>query len=113
MAPSYSSRTQKESKNNDIVPIDTLPPLGVPNRMFAQTIHSTRLGDPIDAFKIEEIEIPTPGEGEASVAVMAAGLDVNNLWARQGRADRHRDAQRHRARPTTSMSVARHFGYRW
>ena len=51
----------------DIVPIGSLPPLGqVPKRMYAQTIRTSRLGDPVDAFKIEEIEVPAPGDHELS-----------------------------------------------
>ncbi len=69
----------------DIVPIGSLPPVGeVPKRMYAQTIRSNRLGDPVDAFKIEEIEVPTPGEHEVLIAVMAAGLNFNNVWAAKG-----------------------------
>lgn len=69
----------------EIVSIGSLPPLGeVPKRMFAQTIRTNRLGDPINAFKIEEIDVPTPAEGEVLIAVMAAGLNFNNVWAARG-----------------------------
>lgn len=69
----------------EIVSIGSLPPVGeVPKRMFAQTIRSSRLGDPVDAFKIEEIDVPTPGESEVLIAVMAAGLNFNNVWAARG-----------------------------
>jgi crotonyl-CoA carboxylase/reductase len=69
----------------DIVSIGSLPPVGeVPKRMFAQTIRSNRLGDPVNAFKVEEIDVPTPGEGEVLIAVMAAGLNFNNVWAARG-----------------------------
>jgi len=52
--------------------------------MFAQTIRSSRLGDPLHAFKIEEIEVPSPAEGEVLIAVMAAGINFNNVWAARG-----------------------------
>lgn len=69
----------------DIVPVGSLPPVGdVPKRMYAQTIRSDRLGDPVDAFRIEEIDVPAPGENEVLVAVMAAGLNFNNVWAAKG-----------------------------
>jgi crotonyl-CoA carboxylase/reductase len=74
-----------EFNMTDLVSIGSLPPLGeIPKRMLAQTIRSSRLGDPVHAFKIEEIETPTPGEGEVLIAVMAAGLNFNNVWAARG-----------------------------
>ena len=69
----------------DSVPIGSLPPIGVvPKRMLAQTIRSSRLGDPLHAFKIEEIDVPSPAEGEVLIAVMAAGINFNNVWAARG-----------------------------
>jgi crotonyl-CoA carboxylase/reductase len=52
--------------------------------MLAQTIRSSRLGDPLHAFKIEEIDVPSPAEGEVLIAVMAAGINFNNVWAARG-----------------------------
>jgi crotonyl-CoA carboxylase/reductase len=52
--------------------------------MLAQTIRSSRLGDPLHAFKIEEIEVPSPAVGEVLIAVMAAGINFNNVWAARG-----------------------------
>ena len=41
--------------------IGTLPPVGeVPPTMFAHVIRSNRLGEPKDAFKVEEVPTPTP-----------------------------------------------------
>jgi len=69
----------------DSVPIGSLPPIGVvPKRMLGQTIRSNRLGDPLHAFKIEEIDVPSPAEGEVLIAVMAAGINFNNVWAARG-----------------------------
>lgn len=69
----------------DIVPVGELPPVGVvPVRMQAQVIRSSRLGDPAKAFQIEEIETPKPKKKEVLVAVMAAGLNFNNVWAARG-----------------------------
>lgn len=69
----------------EIVSVGSLPPVGeTPKRMFAQTIRSSRLGNPVSAFKIEEIDVPTPSDGEVLVAVMAAGINFNNVWAAKG-----------------------------
>lgn len=69
----------------EIVPIGELPPLGIiPKKMYAQVIREERFGDPIKAFQIEEIEVPEPGPREVLVAVMAAGVNYNNVWAALG-----------------------------
>lgn len=66
-------------------PIGTLPPVGeVPDRMTAMVVRQDRLGEPRDAFRVEEVPTPTPGPGEALVAVMAAGINYNNVWAARG-----------------------------
>ena len=67
------------------VPIGSLPPLGeVPPKMLAQVIRQDRLGDPRDAFRIEEMDTPEIGPDEVLVAVMAAGINFNNVWAAKG-----------------------------
>ena len=71
------------SKN--IYPVGTLPPPGeVPQYMYAQVIRQDRLGEPRDAFKIEEMEVPQVAPDQALVAVMAAGINYNNVWAARG-----------------------------
>ena len=71
------------SKN--IYPIGTLPPLGeVPEYMYAQVIRQDRLGEPRDAFQIEEMEVPDIAPDQVLVAVMAAGINYNNVWAARG-----------------------------
>jgi crotonyl-CoA carboxylase/reductase len=68
-----------------IVPIGSLPPLGeVPEYMFAQVIRQDRLGEPRTAFQIEEVEVPKIGSDEVLIAVMAAGINFNNVWAARG-----------------------------
>jgi crotonyl-CoA carboxylase/reductase len=47
-------------------------------------IRSNRLGDPRSAFQIEEVATPKPGPGEVLIAVMAAGVNFNNVWAARG-----------------------------
>ncbi len=65
--------------------LPALPPVGeVPARMLAAVIRQDRLGDPISAFQIEEMETPAIGPDEVLVAVMAAGINYNNVWAAQG-----------------------------
>ena len=67
------------------VPIGTLPPLGdVPPKMIAQVIRQDRLGVPMDAFQIEEMDTPVIRPDEVLVAVMAAGINFNNVWAARG-----------------------------
>jgi crotonyl-CoA carboxylase/reductase len=69
----------------DIVGIGELPPLGVvPKRMAAQVVRQDRFGDPLLAFRIEEVQVPTPGAHEVLIAVMAAGVNYNNVWAARG-----------------------------
>ncbi|HZO98110.1 MAG TPA: crotonyl-CoA carboxylase/reductase [Gaiellaceae bacterium] len=67
------------------VPIGSLPPVGeVPPRMLAQVVRRDRLGDPLNAFQIEEVDTPQIGPDEVLVAVMAAGINFNNVWAARG-----------------------------
>ncbi|HEX8646872.1 MAG TPA: crotonyl-CoA carboxylase/reductase [Thermoleophilaceae bacterium] len=57
----------------------------LPETMAAWVIRQEREGDPIDAFQIEEIEVPEPGAFEVIVRVMAAGVNYNNVWAAMGK----------------------------
>jgi len=69
----------------EIVPIGSLPPLGVvPKKMYASVIRPERYGEPKDAFQIEQIDIPELKPDEVLVAVMAAGVNYNNVWAALG-----------------------------
>jgi len=69
----------KAAPNLDLTP-GTLPP-----SMSAWVIREERQGEPIDAFQIEEIEVPEPGPFEVVVRVMAAGVNYNNVWAALGK----------------------------
>jgi crotonyl-CoA carboxylase/reductase len=53
--------------------------------MAAWVIRQEREGEPMDAFQLEEIEIPPPDAFEVIVRVMAAGVNYNNVWAAQGK----------------------------
>jgi crotonyl-CoA carboxylase/reductase len=64
--------------------VDTEPG-ELPATMAAWVIRQEREGEPIDAFQLEEIEVPEPGAFEVIVRVMAAGVNFNNVWAAQGK----------------------------
>lgn len=66
-------------------PLPALPEIGVvPDTMLAQVIRQDRLGEPSTAFAIEEVQTPALQADEVLVAVMAAGINYNNVWAAQG-----------------------------
>ena len=52
--------------------------------MAAWVIREERQGEPIEAFQLEEMEVPEPGAFEVTVRVMAAGVNFNNVWAALG-----------------------------
>jgi crotonyl-CoA carboxylase/reductase len=56
----------------------------LPEKMAAWVIREDRLGEPRDAFQVEEIEVPEPEAFEVIVRVMAAGVNYNNVWAALG-----------------------------
>src|SRR5919112_3193020 len=56
----------------------------MPATMDAWVIREDRFGEPRDAFRIEEMEVPEPGAMEVIVRVMAAGVNYNNVWAALG-----------------------------
>lgn len=73
------------TSNSSPVPIGTLPPVGeVPRKMLAQVIRQDRLGEPLRAFKIEEVDVPAIGPDQVLIGVMAAGINYNNVWAARG-----------------------------
>jgi crotonyl-CoA carboxylase/reductase len=64
--------------------VDTEPG-ELPDTMAAWVIRQEREGEPVDAFRVEEIEVPEPGAFEVIVRVMAAGVNFNNVWAALGK----------------------------
>lgn len=69
----------------EAVPIGTLPPLGeVPEQMTASAVRQDRFGNPATAFQEEVVETPPIGPDEVLIAVMAAGINYNNVWAARG-----------------------------
>src|SRR5437764_4278767 len=67
----------------DVSQIETEPG-ALPSTMAAWVIRPEREGEPVDAFQLEEIEVPEPGAFEVIVRVMAAGVNFNNVWASLG-----------------------------
>src|SRR5688500_16907843 len=68
----------------DVARVSTEPG-ELPDTMAAWVIRQEREGKPLDAFQIEEMEVPEPGAMEVVVRVMAAGVNYNNVWAAQGK----------------------------
>lgn len=69
----------------DIYEIGETPPLGhVPAAMYASVIRQERFGEPLRAFKIERVPVPSLKPDEVLVYVMAAGINYNNVWAGLG-----------------------------
>src|SRR4029079_18799434 len=57
----------------------------LPPSMAAWLIREERQGEPLDAFRLEEIEVPEPGAFEVVVRAMAAGVNFNSVWAALGK----------------------------
>ncbi|MCW3009989.1 MAG: ccrA [Solirubrobacterales bacterium] len=73
MAVDLSNVTQVETEPGEL-----------PAKMAAWVIRSERLGEPRDAFQLEEVDVPEPAAFEVIVRVMAAGVNYNNVWAALG-----------------------------
>src|ERR671922_463285 len=68
---------------SQVAHVDTEPG-ELPATMAAWVIRQEREGEPVDAFQLEEMEVPDPGAFEVIVRVMAAGVNYNNVWAALG-----------------------------
>ena len=69
----------------DLYEIGEVPPIGeVPAKMHAQLVRPERFGDPASAIQDEVIGVPELGPHDTLVAVMAAGVNFNNVWAARG-----------------------------
>ena len=72
-------------RTDKIYPIGEIPPLGVvPEKMYAWTIRTERLGEPLTAFKEEIVEVPEVRDDDVLVCNMAAGVNYNGVWASRG-----------------------------
>src|ERR1700709_2553726 len=60
-------------------------PLGeLPETLAAWVTREERHREPMEAFQLEQIEVPEPAAFEVIVRVMAAGVNYNNVWAALG-----------------------------
>lgn len=83
--PETTVRRSVSTDRLDVVPVGQVPPVGVvPRRMHAQVVRQDRYGDPVTAFQPEVVDVPELAAGEVLVAVMAAGINYNNVWAATG-----------------------------
>ncbi|MFT8352149.1 crotonyl-CoA carboxylase/reductase [Clostridium saccharoperbutylacetonicum] len=70
----------------EIYEVGEIPPLGyVPSKMYAWTLRSDRLGEPINAYKREIVDIPNPKSNELIIFNMASGINYNGVWAAIGK----------------------------
>lgn len=80
-----SARRSVVTPGVDPVLVGELPPIGVvPSHMHAQVIRQNRFGDPAQAFVPEVVAMPDVAPDEVLVAVLAAGINYNNVWAARG-----------------------------
>lgn len=85
MTTTLDDGRQEATTGADLVPLGSLPPLGeVPTQMHAQVVRPDRYGDPTTAFQLEVVPTPRIGPHEVLIAVMAAGINYNNVWAARG-----------------------------
>ena len=69
----------------DLYQMGEIPPLGhVPKSMHAWVIRRERQGVPVDAMKVEVVDVPEIDSNEVLVLVMAAGVNYNGVWAGLG-----------------------------
>jgi crotonyl-CoA carboxylase/reductase len=52
--------------------------------MHAQVVRQSRYGEPRTSFAAEVVDVPPIGPDEVLIAVMAAGINYNNVWAARG-----------------------------
>ncbi|HSS22908.1 MAG TPA: crotonyl-CoA carboxylase/reductase, partial [Mycobacterium sp.] len=80
------SSAEESAYTSTLYDIGDLPPLGVvPRRMYASVIRPDRYGPPARAFAVETVDVPQVQPGYVLVAVMAAGVNYNNVWAALGK----------------------------
>ncbi|MGH9034456.1 MAG: crotonyl-CoA carboxylase/reductase [Acidimicrobiia bacterium] len=80
-----TERRSPVNRDADPTPIGSIPPLGeIPSKMHAQVVRQSRYGEPATAFEVEVVDVPAIGPDEVLIAVMAAGINYNNVWAARG-----------------------------
>ena len=79
----HSDLSSREIK--DLYQMGEIPPLGhVSKSMHAWVIRRERQGVPVDAMKVEVVDVPNIDSNEVLVLVMAAGVNYNGVWAGLG-----------------------------
>lgn len=72
-------------EKKDLYEVGEIPPLGyVPKYMYAWTLRDERLGEPINAYQKEVVEIPQLRENEVLVLNYTCGINYNGVWAALG-----------------------------
>ena len=80
-----TERRSPVNTSSGAVSIGSVPPVGrVPQQMHAQVVRQSRYGEPRAAFAAEVVDVPPIGPDEVLIAVMAAGINYNNVWAARG-----------------------------
>lgn len=73
-------------EKKELYNVGEAPPLGyLPKNMYAWTIRTERLGEPINAFKKEIVPVPEPGDNEIIVFNICCGINYNGVWAALGK----------------------------
>ena len=78
--------TRYDAPKKDLYEMGEVPPLGhVPARMYGWILRQERHGDPVDALKVEVVDVPKLDSHDVLVLVMAAGVNYNGVWACLGK----------------------------
>lgn len=74
------------ASGKEIVEIGEIPQLGeIPEKMYAWTLRNGRLGEPMQAYQKEIVDVPEIGDDELLVFNMACGMNYNGVWAALGK----------------------------
>ena len=85
MTQSLANGGHSHGEIKDLYQMGEIPPLGhVPKSMHAWVIRRERQGVPVDAMKVEVVDVPQINSHEVLVLVMAAGVNYNGVWAGLG-----------------------------
>ena len=78
--------TRYDAPKKDLYEMGEVPQLGhVPARMYGWILRQERHGDPVDALKVEVVDVPKLDSHDVLVLVMAAGVNYNGVWACLGK----------------------------
>lgn len=57
----------------------------IPEKMYAWTLRSESLGEPIEAYHKELVDVPDIGDDELLIYNIASGINYNGVWAALGK----------------------------